>query len=86
MARSVISGSCKEQYKVFDAWHDKCLIADGAMFSDEKLWTLNNIQKLGSLVEKEPPTGNKVFLSLEKFKEPLQSTSPEVARLAAETI
>ncbi len=76
----------KGTYEAFDVWRDECLLADGAMFSDEVLWTLNNIQELGSIVEKEPPTNNQKLLSSEKLKESLQSASPEVARLAAETI
>ena len=31
-----------------EAWRDPCFMADGFVFGDEALWTLQNVQDLGA--------------------------------------
>ncbi|MEX0503631.1 HNH endonuclease [Alphaproteobacteria bacterium LSUCC0719] len=36
----------EEVYAAADVWKERCLLNDGALFSDAKIWTLENIQAL----------------------------------------
>ena len=69
-----------------DEWKQRCLLADGSVFTDESLWTAANIEELeqlvGNIESSEEENGVYGWIQLiEKLKE----ERPEVVRLAAES-
>ena len=67
-----------------EAWRDRCFLADGSLFGEENLWTLNNVQELKHhLLGDQIKTRDEFFNRLE---EQLKVASPQVKRLAAEAI
>ena len=67
-----------------DAWRKRCFLANGSLFGDENLWTLSNLQELRSRVIDHPIEGKDPFV--DKLEKQLESSSPEVRRLAAEVL
>jgi hypothetical protein len=66
--------------KAAEQWCERSLLADGALFSDEEIWTMVNLRALWVAL-----SGNKVDLQrLESLGGELQSVEGEVIRLAAE--
>ena len=65
------------------AWRDRCFLADGSLFGDENLWTLGNIRELRRRVIDKPHDEGSFIVNL---KEQLKTASPQVIRLAAETL
>ena len=65
------------------AWRDRCFLADGSLFGDEKLWTLGNIRELRRRIIDKPHDEGDFIVNL---KEQLKTASPQVIRLAAETL
>ncbi len=67
-----------------DAWRDRCFLTDGSLFGDENLWTLGNIRELRRRV----PT-NRIKAKdhiVVKIEKQLEAASPQLIRLAAETV
>ena len=66
-----------------DAWKERCLLADGgSVFTDESLWTLENIDDLERLVQ---ASGKRKWYELREYiRENLENVRPELIRLAAE--
>ncbi len=62
-----------------DAWRDRCLLADGSVFTHEPLWTLANIEVLEELLRRVRPR------DWPKFVASVENQPPSVIRLAAET-
>ncbi len=58
------------------AWKDRCLLADGSVFTDESLWTVDNVQELEQLLQASGPS-RWPFASFE-------NQPPSVIHLAAE--
>ena len=66
------------------AWCDRCFLANGSLFGDENLWTLDNIRELRRRIFGESIVGEGSFV--EKLEKQLGTASPELIRLAAETV
>ena len=63
------------------AWRKQCFLADGSLFGDESLWTVENIQELRRhVISIKGPAVN------DKLEEELKTASVQVKRLAAETL
>ncbi len=75
--RSIISAA------VF--WKTKCLVQQGSAFSESKVWTKANVEKLyEAFVENPDESSGKSFI--EKLEDQLIGCSPRVAKLAAEML
>ena len=68
-----------------EAWRDRCFLADGSLFGDENLWTLDNIRELRRRVI-ENPMEDPGLKFIDKLEEQLKSSSPQVKQLAAEVL
>ena len=72
------------------AWKERCLLADGSVFTDESLWTPANVEDLEQLVRALDTTqgsmkDNEWELHVwEQLKEKLTDVRPELVRLTAE--
>ena len=75
-AKAVLDAAC--------AWHKRCFLADGSLFGDESLWTVENIQELRRRVIDDPIEGDADFI--DKFEEQLKTASAQVKQLAAEAL
>ena len=67
-----------------EAWRERCFLADGSLFGDERLWTLGNIEEFRSRVIDDPIERKDKFIN--KLEEQLESASPQVKQLAAELL
>ncbi len=69
-----------------DEWKQRCLLADGSVFTDESLWTPANVGELEQLVGNiEPRTADEWRLQgWTHLNEKLKEVRPELVRLAAE--
>lgn len=65
-------------------WKDVALLSDGAVFAQEPVWTLSNLQDLEEYVIKQPDEGKGGFV--DKLEKQLAVTEPEVKQLAAEML
>ena len=68
-----------------DAWRERCIIADGSLFSSATLWTLENLQELKQRYVENPIEDAKRSF-YDKFKEQLDGSRPEINKLAAEVL
>jgi len=85
MARWTGDPHITDVLRAADAWRERCVLADGSLFSDERLWTLDNIAELIRRFVANPIEGtDRDFY--DKLKEQLSGAKPEVIRLAAEVI
>lgn len=70
---------------IFDAtrtWRDHCLLGDGSIFTDRRLWTLENFQRLDRYFVQNLDEGEGSFFS--KLEAQLQAAPAEAKMLAAE--
>ena len=68
-----------------DAWRERCFTADGSLFGEESLWTLENIRDLKQRFQGNPIEGtDRTFF--DKLREQLEGARGEVDRLAAEIV
>jgi hypothetical protein len=81
MARTPNTESILE---IATVWRDRCLIADGSMFSSEQLWTVDNAEELKRVFVDRPDDTDRKFD--EKLQDQLASASPHATRLAAEML
>ncbi len=65
-------------------WKDVALLSDGAVFAQEPVWILSNLQDLEEYVIKQPDEGKGGFV--DKLEKQLAVTEPEVKQLAAEML
>ncbi|QWF69690.1 AAA family ATPase [Methylomonas paludis] len=65
-------------------WKDQALLADGSIFSQNQLWTLDNLAGLNKHFVQNLDAGNGDFL--EKLYEQIEPASPGVQQLASEMI
>jgi MoxR-like ATPase len=70
--------------QIAEVWRDQCVLADGAIFSSEQLWTAANADELEQFFIDRPDTSDRKFD--EKLKDQLVSASPPAVRLAAEML
>ena len=76
------------------AWRERCFLADGSLFGDESLWTVENIQELRRRIIDNPierdaastDKSRKKSKFIDKFEDKLKTASGQVKRLAAETL
>ncbi len=66
------------------AWRDRCFMADGSLFGDENLWTLDNVRELRRRVIDDPVPGKDRFIDI--FEKQLKPAPPQIKRLAAEAL
>ena len=69
-----------------DAWRQRCFMADGSVFSDEALWTSDNIRELAAACphdKSRTPTEDKSWPLL---RQQLEGRRSEILRLAAEAV
>ena len=67
-----------------NAWKEKCLIGDGSLFSNEQLWTKENIEALKENFTDNPLDDKRKFE--DKLIEQLKNTTTQVQQLAAEML
>ncbi|MYL23980.1 AAA domain-containing protein [Halomonas alkaliantarctica] len=63
-------------------WRDTCLVNDGSLFSEESLWTPEQLAELNRAFIQNPLEGDDSYL--DKLKQQLADVSPQAARLMAE--
>ena len=67
-----------------DAWRGRCFLADGSLFGDENLWTLDNVRELKSRFHDDSIKSRGRFL--DRLEEQLNIVSSQVKKLAAESL
>ena len=65
------------------AWHERCILEDGSVFSDEDLWTLEHVQELERCLVGSAIEGTSQSF-VEKLQQQLESAPVEIKHLAAE--
>jgi MoxR-like ATPase len=65
-------------------WKETCLQGDGSMFSDERVWTLENLAALDAHFIRKPDEGNRTFI--EKLEDQLGPAPTGAKHLAAELL
>jgi hypothetical protein len=65
-------------------WKSRCLQGHGSIFSDQELWTAENVHDLKVLFVDNPILGNQKFY--DKLTLQLSEARPEVIKLAAESL
>ena len=65
-----------------ETWKQRCLLEGGSLFSDERLWTLENFRQLHTHFVERPDEGAGSFE--EKLRGQLEPAAPEAKRLWAE--
>jgi MoxR-like ATPase len=65
-------------------WSERCLQADGSLFSEERLWTAENFASLKRAFNDNPLLGTDSFYV--KLSQQLSEESPQVQKLAAECL
>ena len=67
-----------------DNWKRNCLLRDGSIFTDQSLWTLENLQQLHSLFVDNPILGKQKFY--DKLRMQIGSANSDVKKLASEAL
>ena len=65
-------------------WKERCLLADGSVFSDDVLWTSAHVAELVEHFIDKPDDGKRVFI--DKLHDQLAPASADARRLAAEML
>lgn len=68
-----------------DSWRERCFLADGSLFGEESLWTLENVSDLKRRFLGNPIEDAKRSF-FDKLREQLDGAPGEVVRLAAEVV
>jgi hypothetical protein len=71
-------------YAAAGNWAESCLLLGGSVFGDEALWMPENVRRLNAAFVENLLTDERSFL--DKLKQQLEPTSPEVKRLTAEML
>lgn len=72
-------------YQVADAFRTNCLLRDGSLLFEEKpVWGQDALDRLHKSFVATPDEGDRSFI--DKFKDQVSKTGPEVVRLAAEIL
>jgi predicted HNH restriction endonuclease len=72
----------EEVYAAADIWKERCLLNDGALFSDDSIWTATNLSTLQDLVISNADPGSGNFR--DKLFQQLSGASSNTVQLAAE--
>ena len=67
------------------AWRERCFMADGSVFGDEALWTLQNVRELSAACA-QGETASEEDRAWDWLKEQMDGKRPEILRLAAEAV
>lgn len=65
-----------------ERWKENCLLQNGSLFSDTRLWTLENLEELNRSFTQNPIEGGDSFVH--KLSLQLADTSPQAIQLMAE--
>jgi 5-methylcytosine-specific restriction enzyme B len=84
MARSFGSRDVTPVLNAADFWIDHCLIGDGAVFSDEKLWSSATVGEARAAFVENLDAGEGTFF--EKLRGQLVNATPRAKRLMAEML
>ncbi len=71
-------------YDAITIWRDRCLLSNGSVLSEERLWTAENVAELVTQFIDQPDTGDRSFE--EKLHDQLMSGRPAIRKLAAEML
>lgn len=71
-------------YEAAKAWTERCLLDGGSVFSEERLWTAENVRQLNADFVENLLTDDRSFM--DKLHEQLAPSPPEVKRLASEML
>lgn len=82
MSRHLPDGEPTSILNAVSHWRDNCLIEDGSVFSDEALWTAENLDILDRAFNQNPQEGSESFA--EKLRYQLSNVPSAAARLMAE--
>ena len=75
----------EDVYAAAEVWKERCLLQDGALLSDTKIWNIQNINELfDRVIQNSDQTPRASYLS--KLEKQLAGTKPEISQLAAEAI
>lgn len=66
-----------------EVWREKCFFADGSLFSDEKLWTLENVRKLFDCLKILQKQEGKFW---DKLPIQMRGAEPDIIQLQAEVM
>ncbi len=67
-----------------EIWKHECLLADGSLFTDQNLWTFENVVELKEMFVGNPLTGKSTFY--DKLKLQVGNAKPKVIQLASEAL
>lgn len=70
-------------YQASDRWRDRCLLADGSVFTDGRIWTEENLDQLEKYYVLRPEIGQGPGF-FEKLRDQLDPASADAKQLAAE--
>jgi 5-methylcytosine-specific restriction enzyme B len=70
--------------RAVDRWRDRCLLANGSVFTEESIWTLENVRQLVRYFVENLDMGEGSFLG--KLRTQLGPTDPGAKKLAAEML
>lgn len=65
-----------------EVWKERCLLRQGSLFTERKLWTRERFEELKKLLADNPLTDDRPFI--EKLEEELGPGTPDAKRLSAE--
>jgi len=72
-------------YEASERFRGECLLKDGSLLFDaESVWTEDHVEHLRRVFVEAPDESGRRFL--EKFRDQVQPTGPQVTRLAAEVV
>ena len=84
MARKSVGRDFSTILNVAHEWMDRCLVQDGSILSEAKLWTFALLQELQSSIVEHPDEGTDSFYT--KLGGQLHNTSPAAKQLMAELL
>lgn len=71
-------------YAASEMWRKKCLIGDGSVFTQGRIWTMDSLAELNQCVVKNPQHDARTFY--EKLEGQLENASEEAKKLASEML
>jgi 5-methylcytosine-specific restriction protein B len=75
---------CKDDvYAAFEVFRDRCLNADGSLFSDRRVWTIHSLEAVDAQVSRSDPGSGSW---LDKLVAQLETLSPEEVLLGGELV